>query len=331
MGFYKKYLMLAILLIMLLSVGGVSASELNDTSVNQSSNDLQSLEMADDVSIESIEEITVDNWDELQYYCSLDDKNYVLKLKENSNFYPTNPTDESYQIQVNNNVTILGSSGAYIGDSFANARPITYLAINVPENSGIGITLKGITFKWISSEYQPNAVFLQMEGNANNLIEDCYFTNISTNIGHSSILHIKKGKAILNNCTFINCTTDFGCISIYNPSDDPTKLCTLASMEVSDCYFEGNYAKTEPGCINNCGILVVNNTTFYKNSAFWWAGAIHTHGGANTTIYNSDFIDNLAGWNGGALYTYSYLQIYKSRFIGNNCTTNNGGGAIGAC
>ena len=100
---------------------------------------------------------------------------------------------------------------------------------------------------------------------------------------------------------------------------------------VSDSYFEGNYARTEPGCINNCGVLVVTNSTFYKNTAFWWAGAIHTHGGANTTIYDSDFIDNLAGWNGGALYTYSYLQIYNTRFIGNNCTTNNGGGAIGAC
>ena len=39
----------------------------------------------------------------------------------------------------------------------------------------------------------------------------------------------------------------------------------------------------------------------------------------------------MAGWNGGALYTYSYLQIYNTIFVGNNCTTNNGGGAIGAC
>ena len=39
----------------------------------------------------------------------------------------------------------------------------------------------------------------------------------------------------------------------------------------------------------------------------------------------------MAGWNGGALYTYSYLQIYNTTFTGNNCTTNNGGGAIGAC
>ena len=154
-------------------------------------------------------------------------------------------------------------------------------------------------FKWIGTRYSPDGVFLQMGGNSINYFENCYFTNISTNLGHSSILHIKTGDAIVTNCTFINCTTDFGCLSVYNPKDDPTGTCVLARMNVTDSYFEGNYARTEPGCINNCGILVVNNSTFYKNSAFWWAGAIHTHGGANTTIYDSDFIDNLAGWNGG--------------------------------
>ena len=112
---------------------------------------------------------------------------------------------------------------------------------------------------------------------------------------------------------------------------NPTQICTSARMIVTNCYFENNYASTEPGGINNCGVLTVYNTTFYKNRSRWWAGAIHTHGGANTTLYNSKFISNVAGWNGGALYTYSYLQIYNYNFIGNNCTTNNGGGAIGAC
>ena len=318
-------------------MGSVNASE--DIGLNQTADTLSfdlnqsSLEtnFEDNIVEESSDQVIVNDWEELQYYCSLDDKNYTLKLKENTNYYPSDVSDSNGQILIKNNVKIIGSEGAYIGDISPQAGNIEYAAIKVADDSGIGITLENITFKWIGSSYQSDGVFLVMGGNANNYIRNCYFTNISTNMGHSSILHIKKGKAILTNCTFINCTTDFGCVSIYNPDDDPTNLCTKASMEVNDCYFEGNYARTEPGCINNCGMLVVNNTTFYKNSAFWWAGAIHTHGGANTTIYDSDFIDNLAGWNGGALYTYSYLQIYNSRFIGNNCTTNNGGGAIGAC
>ncbi|MEE0024966.1 MAG: Ig-like domain repeat protein, partial [Methanobrevibacter sp.] len=276
-------------------------------------------------------EIEVETWEDIRYYSSLTDKNYILKLKENTNYYPSDVSSADCQIIFKNNVTIIGARGAYIGDVSPNAGNITYTAMLVPDDSGIGITFRNITFKWIGTRYQPDGVFCQMGGNTFNYIENCYFTEISTNIGHSSILYIKLGDAIVTNCTFVNCTTDFGCLSVYNPKDDPTKLCTLARMEVYDSYFEGNYARTEPGCINNCGILTVTNSTFYRNSAFWWAGAIHTHGGANTTLYDCNFTDNVAGWNGGALYTYSYLQIYNTLFEGNNCTTNNGGGAIGAC
>ena len=331
---YVKYLILIVVVIFIFNIGAVCAIDFENMTVNAIAEDNSS--QISSVASQNIlevqyDEIIVNDWNDLQYYCSQSDNNYVLKLKENTSYYPTDPNDEGYQIQVNNNVTILGSSGAYFGDISPNARDISYLAINIPENSGNGITLKGITFKWISSLYQPDAIFLQMAGNANNLIENCHFYNCSMNGGHSSVVHLMKGDATLNNCTFKNITSDFGCISIYYPGDDSTKICRSARMEVSDSYFEGNYARTEPGCINNCGVLLVRNSTFYKNTAFWWAGAIHTHGGANTTIYDSNFTDNLAGWNGGALYTYSYLQIYNTIFVGNNCTTNNGGGAIGAC
>jgi len=339
----KMFLITLTLLILLFSLSNISAAALDDSNITQAAdsnlignldsvNSNQYLESSDDSPLkDNNDEIIVNDWNDLQYYCSLSDANYTLKLKENTNYYPDDISDSNYQIVINNNVKIIGNTGAYIGDTSPNAGKIAYTAMKVNDGSGIGITMENVTFKWIGTSYQPDGVFLVMGGNSTNYFKNCYFTNISTNLGHSSILHIKLGKAIVENCTFINCTTDFGCLSVYNPKDDPTKVCTLASMEVNDCYFEGNYARTEPGCINNCGILVVNNSTFYKNSAFWWAGAIHTHGGANTTIYDSDFIDNLAGWNGGALYTYSYLQIYNTRFIGNNCTTNNGGGAIGAC
>ena len=335
-------------MVLLISIGCVSAQNADDIDVNQTEDILSlNLDLNQDFEDKLIEDnlqsisqdkvgedsepIVVENWDDLQYYCSLEDKDYVVKLNENTNYYPTNVSDVNYQINIKNNIHIIGADGAYFGDVSPQAGKIEYTAIKVDDDNGIGVTLENIEFKWIATRYQPDGVFFVMGGNANNFIKNCYFTNIVTDLGHSSILHLKRGYATLSNCTFINCTTDFGCVSIYDPNDDPTKTCTGASMQVNDCYFEGNYAKTEPGCINNCGILVVNNSTFYKNSAFWWAGAIHTHGGANTTIYDSDFLDNLAGWNGGALYTYSYLQIYNSRFIGNNCTTNNGGGAIGAC
>ena len=354
----SKILFVLFLLVILLGIGCVSANEIDDFNVT-TVNDESPIEIMEDVNLDDInldesdvlqvssqdnlqssdDIIVVNNWDELQYYCSLSDKDYTLKLKENTNFYPTDPDKPSYKIIINNNVKIIGSPGAYFGDVCQrnayiknghyvvdDGKAIAYTAIIVPDNNRKGLTLENITFKWIYTLYQKDGVFLQMGGNGKNVIKNCVFENINTMMGHSCIVYLKKGDALLENCSFVNCTTDFGCVSLYDPNSY-----TSARMTVKDCYFENNFARTEPGCINNCAILTVYNTTFYKNRASVWAGAIHTHFFASATIYDSNFTDNVAGWNGGALYTYSYLNIYNTVFSGNNCTTDNGGGAIGAC
>ena len=348
---FKTILFILILSLFIVSIGSVSASEINDNiTISQdipiyshddfyqdelgnvdfqksnesnvvTSNSQDSLQ-----STESDDVIVVNNWDELQYYCSFKDKDYTLKLKDNTNFYPTKTGDSNYQIKVYNNVKIIGGNGSYIGDKSPNPSTISYTAIVVPDNYKSSITLENVTFKWINALGSPDGLFIQMGGKYNSVIKNCNFTDVYVGHGHASIVYLKKGTATLENCSFINCTSGYGCVGIYDP-DDVKKI----KMIIKDCYFEGNYATTAPGCINNCGILEVYNSTFYRNRAFWWAGAIHTHGGGNTTIHDSNFTDNLAGWNGGALYTYSYLQIYNTIFSGNNCTTNNGGGAIGAC
>lgn len=324
MKFFRKSLVFLVLLILLAGIGSAFAVDLDDTnSTVEHDEDL--------ISSSESGEIEVESWEDIQYYSSLNDRNYTLKLKENTNYYPTDVTSPDSQIIFSNNVTIIGSPGAYIGDSTPSPRTITYTAMKVADNSGVGITLRGVNFKWISCEYQPDGTFMQIGGNSINYFDDCHFSEISTRLGRSTIIHIKLGDAVLTDCSFVNCTTDFGCINIFNSKEPETGISTLARMNVTNCYFESNYARTAPGCINNAGKLTVRNSTFCKNSAFWWAGAICTRGGANTTLYDSRFFDNVAGWNGGALYTYSYLQIYNTTFINNNCTTHNGGGAIGAC
>ena len=291
-----------------------------------------SLKNAESPVLEDDDDVTIVNdWNELQYYCALEDRNYTLKLKENTNYYPLDGENSSYQIVIKNNVTIIGSEGAYIGDSSPDAQFISYAPMLTEDNSGIGVHIENVTFKWIATRYGNEGVFLTMAGNTTNFIKNCYFYNITTTTGHSSIVYIRRGDAALENCTFLNCSNSFGCVSIYDPLDNVYGVCDSARMTMDNCYFENNHGVVEPGCINNCGVLILNNTTFLNNSAGWWAGAIHTHCGANTTIYNSNFTDNLAGWNGGALYTYSWLQIYNTTFKGNKCITNNGGGAIGAC
>ena len=86
--------------------------------------------------------IVVNDWNELQYYCGQNDKDYKLKLKENTNFYPSNPNDANYQIKVKNNVKIYGSDGSYIGDNSSDAREIHFVAILVEDYSKSGLTLE---------------------------------------------------------------------------------------------------------------------------------------------------------------------------------------------
>lgn len=348
---FKNIMFILILSLLIVSIGCVSASEISDNiTVSQdipiSANDdfqdelcnvdFQKTNESNVVSSNNVQEtlqstesddvIVVNNWDELQYYCSLKGNDYTLKLKDNTNFYPTRTGDSNYQIKVYNNVKIIGGNGSYIGDKSSNPSTISYTAFVVPDDYKSSIFLENVTFKWISALGSPDGLFIQIGGKYNSVIKNCNFTDINVGHGHASIVYLKRGTATLEHCSFINCTSGYGCVGIYDP-DNFKKI----KMIVKDCYFEGNYATTAPGCINNCGVLEVYNSTFYRNRAFWWAGAIHTHGGGNTTIHDSNFTDNVAGWNGGALYTYAHLQIYNTIFSGNNCTTNNGGGAIGAC
>ena len=126
------------------------------------------------------------------------------------------------------------------------------------DDSGIGVHIENVTFKWIATRYGNEGVFLTMAGNTTNFIKDCYFYNITTTTGHSSIVHIRRGDAALENCIFLNCSNSFGCVSIYDPRDDPSGVCTSARMTMDNSYFEGNFASVEPGCINNSCIRKIN-------------------------------------------------------------------------
>ena len=150
----NKFIMISITIcLVLLSLGSVSANDVDDANQTMASDALevetaavsedigvvQEIESSDSEELDSSlddselqttsEEITVNDWNDLQYYCSLTDKDYVLKLKENTNYYPDSVSDSNYQIIVKNNVKIIGNSGAYIGDTSPNAGNITYTAM----------------------------------------------------------------------------------------------------------------------------------------------------------------------------------------------------------
>ena len=345
MNFNRKYFIL-ILFVFFIFISNVSANDMEDMNVTlvddsfeiesdeidfeKSTDNLNKLSKSDDS-----DEIIVNNWDELQYYCSLSDKDYTLRLKENTNFYPANPTSSTNQIKINNNIKIIGSSGAYIGDessrnvyvsqgtyNIETGNFIEFVPIVVSDTIKKGVTFENVAFKWAYvKNVQHDGIFIEIDGGSKNLFNNCSVEQ-SFFSGHAaSFLHLKKGSATLENCSFVNCSVSKGFINVYSGRN----------MVVRNCLFENNFAYEHSTCIMNYGNCVIYNSKFYKNRSSAWAGGITTYRNGNTTIYDSEFKGNLAGWNGGALYCYNILNVYNTVFEDNNCTTNNGGGAIGAC
>lgn len=251
--------------------------------------------------------VTVNNWAQLAGNASSSgDK--TINLASNVNYTPTS------QIVFGNNAKIVGTSTSYITGSYSG------IPFN-GSNTNYHITFENVKFKDLST-----TMVMQMLTSGTTVIKGCTFENVNaSNTGHNSVIYNNEGTMNITNCVFRNCNAAFGVITNHNASST-----TAVIMNVRNCTFENNYGYTEPGCINNCGILNVWDSTFNNNEAYQWAGAIHTHTNAKTVIRNCSFNGNVAGWNGGALYTYSDLEVYDSNFTNNNCSTDSGGGAIGA-
>ena len=92
MFFSNRAILLIILLTLLFGMATVCAGDFDgaNQTVTNSSDVIQQddvLQVSDDsIFADESDEILVENWAELQYYSSLNDKNYVLKLKENTNY-----------------------------------------------------------------------------------------------------------------------------------------------------------------------------------------------------------------------------------------------------
>ena len=308
-----KILISLVFIMFLVGITCVSAEDIDDIS-DLSSNDADDVlsvdeSLDDNLAVEESDLLsdptsaTVDSWSGLSGAVNSKDIVYI-----NSSFAPGN------QIQFTRSVTVIGSSGNYIGGSDSN-HIASYSNIPFYTTSAVTVTLKNIKFQNCGGN-----IFMQFNGNGNYIVENCTFENITANGDHQAVLYLSLGNCNITNCTFEKCTTSYGTVSNYNSGS-----VNAVHMTVRGTTFKDNYASVEPGAINNCGQLIVYDSVFENNEAAWWAGAIHTHYNANTTIVRSNFKNNIAGWNGGALYSYSYLTVIDSNFTGNEAHGSNGG------
>ena len=143
------------------------------------------------------------------------------------------------------------------------------------------------------------------------------------------VIHIKKGKATFNGCTFnMNKTDEYGG-AIYLSSD-----CT-GSATVSNCTFTGNESKNG-GAIylsDKCtGTVDVSNCTFTGNKASN-GGALGIYGGTFSDK-GSAFYKNSATWGGATIIQNSATVTLEGSKFGKEGdsdkknTAEKGGGAI---
>ena len=250
-----------------------------------------------------------------------------LSGNDNDTILPDEPTraDNSYNV-------VKGANGAIL-DGFTvtagNANGASF-----PQSSGGGL------LDYNSSTTLVNILFLR---------------NTSTGGGGMFSLN---SDAILTDVTFRENNALFGGGGMYSAASTPTltrvtfdgnsspyngggMLVTQGSSSLTDVAFFGNSAEMGGGLYNESG-LVMNNITFFDNSAITYGGGMMNHGsmtltnatfagnsaengggfadasGLTSTLTNVTFNGNTARTNGGAVYNlYSYVTIRNSILWGN--------------
>ena len=113
--------------------------------------------------------------------------------------------------------------------------------------------------------------------------------------GPGSGLYINSESiGILNNCGFINNTVG---------EESGGAIFTLGNIMVNNCFFINNYANSDgSGIYAKNEMTLITDCKFINNDAFGNGGAITTEG--TLIIFNSYFEDNDVQGNGGAIYAH---------------------------
>ena len=161
-----------------------------------------------------------------------------------------------------------------------------------------------------------SAIYLNTDSST--IIENCEFNN---NFGDVGTVYVTKGSTLeVTDSVFSNNHAYNHGGAIYG---EVNSTITVISSE-----FNSNYIySTNGGAICSYGDLYVTGSTFYKNKAILYAGAIYTEG-LNTFISDCIFSNNEGNNGSGAVYTSSDNIIIKSSLFYLNKAKDKSGGAI---
>ena len=275
---YKKTIILLALVVFLLSIAGVSASEIDNTIASENAN---TIELSTDNDIiednlqtsEENEALASTDYDEAiaqtdTEVLGADSAKYSDLAEEISQLGNITLTYKSYTYDDEGAPAITISEDNKVIDGNGSVIDMNGSTIRAFSISGSGVTIKNLTIK--NANYNGNGGAI-------------YFTSSAT-------------SGTVTNCNFTNNTAYYG------------GAINMGSGSVSNCNFVDNTANFQGGAIRFSGSGTVSNCNFVDNKATdegSWGGAVWMDSGNVTNCY---FADNSAS-KGGAILSLKYLGI----------------------
>ena len=318
---YKKTIILLALVVFLLSIAGVSASEIGDTIASENAN---TIELSTDNDIiednlqtsEENEALASTDYDEAiaqtdtevlgadsaTYSDLANEINQPGNIKLKHKNYTFN--DGAKFIIISESDKVIDGDGAVIDMNGSTIRAFTVTAS--------GVTIKNLTIKNANYDGQGGAIYFSVSATSGT-VTNCNFAGNTVDYNGGAVYFSSTGN--VSNCNFADNTA----------SGDGGAVYFLNTGSVSNCNFADNKATGDYICggavyFNREG--TVTNCNFAGNTADYGGGAVYFLGTGN--LSNCNFADNSAS-HGGAIYSLGWFTtadtcIFK-RNSGDNVNT----------
>ena len=324
----KHCLLFLAMVIILLGMTIVSATEVQDLNHTQEKTDNNKLSTPDNYDVDKV----------VQSSASTTSKDAKVENKETKIQTNTDNTDNTKQITKNTEKNTKKSS-----QTITNYADLSDLLETTTEGDLI-VELQGndddfistgritvstnlknliINGNYITIDGKGSEKFLEIESmnlTLNNIIvKNCY-----DDWDGGSVIYARSSNITLNNSIFENNNEDDysygGVISIQKFPD-------YASLTTNNCTFKNNYAGFAGGAIYSDGAdIFINNSTFINNVVSDDSGGAIYSSGADIFINDSHFVENTASEYGGAIRGDQNINLTRCNFTKN--TAGYHGGAI---
>jgi len=308
---YKKTIILLALVVFLLSIAGVSASEIDNTIASENANTIElstDNDMEDNLQTsEENEALASTDYDEAiaqtdTEVLGADSATYSYLADEISHSGNITLTHKNYTYTGGETITISEANKVIDGNgAVIDMNESTIRAFYI---SGSGVTIKNLTIKNANYNDHGGAIYFSSSGTVTN----CNFTdNTATgdNACGGAVYFFRTGN--VTNCNFADNTAAGGGAVYF-----------FRTGNVTNCNFTDNTATYGGAVFFNSGGNVTN-CNFTDNTA--------THGGAvyfnsNGEVTNCNFTDNTATYDGGAIR-------FDGEGTATNCNFSNNSASLG--